>query len=322
MTNNESMAMNRKILLFTLFASMLALIGTVLFVRNDPTVFGHTTAKSADGKPSIVASFYPLEEFSRNVAGPDAEVTSVVSPGVEPHDYEPTPRDILRIQKAGLFVMNGAGIDPWAEKLRPELEKNGVKVIVMSEHVNLLPLGSGTGVDPHFWLDPVIANQETAVLREALVGIDPVNAGAYRVNAERYGASLRMLDRKYVMTLQSCRKTEIITSHDALRYLGKRYGFTPLSITGLSPEEEPSPKRIAELATFAKKENMRYILFETLTSPKIAETLANEVGATALVFNPVEGLTQAERASGETYLSVMTDNLANLAKAMECSIQK
>ena len=275
------------------------------------------------GLLSIVATFYPLADFAREIGGDLVAVTIIVPAGVEPHEYEPTSRDILSAYQADIFLLNGAGVDAWAEKINPELEERGVAIVQMSDSMSLLlgtadEEGNMRRFDPHFWLDPIAAQKEASAIRDALIARDPVHKEEYVRNAGVFEQKLAALDREYAAGLASCRLDTIVASHAAFAYLAKRYGFEMLSTSGISPEEEPSPKHLAELATLVRERGIRYVFFETLVSPKIADTLARETGAQTLVFNPLEGLTEEERNSRENYLSVMRENLKNLRVALEC----
>jgi zinc transport system substrate-binding protein len=332
--------MEKKMLWFVGVAAVL--VGAVFLWngRGDAPEDGSVGEK----KLRVVATFYPLAEFSRMVGGDLVDVFSVVSPGVEPHDYEPTPRDIISIESADVFVMNGAEMDPWAEKLLPTLREKGVVVVNASEAVTLLAAEEHDkhheeghdehdghegeiheeehehGMhDPHFWLDPVFAESIVGSIRMALVGKDAAHADSYESNAADALSELEALNGEYRNGLSNCVRNEVITSHNAFAYLANRYGFSAHSISGLSPEAEPSAGRIAELVDLAKKEDMRYIFFETLVSPKVAETIAREIGAETLVFDPIEGLSDEDISAGKNYFSVMRENLANLMKALECA---
>jgi zinc transport system substrate-binding protein len=274
-------------------------------------------------KLSIVATFYPLQDFAESVVGDAASVKSIVPAGTEPHDYEPTPQDIVSIYQADVFLLNGGGIDAWAEKLLPELKRRGVTIVQMSEVVSVLPEADAEGreqesFDPHFWLDPIWAQKEVEAIRHALALRDPSHAETYAENAKRYIALLADLDSEYREGLRYCEFHTIVTSHQAFAYLAKRYGFETISISGISPEAEVSPRALAELAQTVRRLGLRYIFFETLASPKVAETLAQEAGAQTLVFNPLEGLTDEERQAGKGYLSIMRENLSNLRIALQC----
>ncbi|HMR01619.1 MAG TPA: zinc ABC transporter substrate-binding protein [Candidatus Gracilibacteria bacterium] len=275
---------------------------------------------------TITASFYPLGEMARKVAGDHAEVITITPAGSDPHEYEPSPKDIAAINESDLFIFNGAGQDPWAEKL--ELENT--TIIHMTENFSLLEGGDHDDeenhdedeeeheFDPHIWLDPTQAAKEAEIIAEKLMEVDPQNAAIYQANAEEYKQELMQLDAEYQQTLSACQKDSIITAHAAFGYMASRYGFNQIAIAGLSPEQEPSARKLAEIADLAEEEDIKYIFFETLTSPRISETLAQEVGAQTLLLDPVEGLTQEQMAAGENYVTVMRRNLKNLAIALEC----
>lgn len=305
---------------------------------------------------SVVATFYPIRELAAGVVGDMGEVSAVVPAGIEPHDYEPSIGDIKKIYDADLFLLNGAGMDAWAEKLMPDLESKGVPALRLADKVILLkseegseheheeegsehedehatesvePVGMGSMAedehehehgewDPHFWLDPISAKSLVYAISEALSQRFPEKRSQFEMNAEQTVQKLEALDIEYRTGLAACSKKEVVTSHDAFRYLAHRYGFATHALAGISPEEEPSPKRLAELAAEVKEEGIKYIFFETLVSPKMAETLARETGAETLVFNPIEGVTAEESATGVDYWSLMHDNLSALRKALEC----
>jgi len=174
------------------------------------------------------------------------------------------------------------------------------------------------GVDPHVWLDPVIFRQEVEIIRDTLIEIDPQNAPAYLANATYLIDSLNELDQRFREGLRSCVKHDVVVSHDAFGYLAREYGFSIIPISGISPDEEPSPKDLARITDLVRAKGLQYIFFETTVSPKLSETIAREVGATTLVLNPLESLTPHEIQSGEQYHSVMGKNLTNLRRALIC----
>lgn len=207
-------------------------------------------------KLSIVASFYPFQNFAESVGGEYVSVRSIVPAGVEPHEYEPTSQDIVRAYEADIFLLNGAGMDPWAEKIRPELQKRGVAVVQMSEIV------SKDSLEPHFWLDPVRVRGEIEAIRESLILRDPAHAAVYTENAARYMASLEGLDKAYQEGLKECAFDTIVTSHDAFGYLAQRYGFKTIAVLGISPEAEPSPRALADIAATVQALGLRYIFLK------------------------------------------------------------
>lgn len=279
---------------------------------------------SSNKSLSISASFYPLAEVARNVAGNYAQVTSITPTGTEPHDFEPTPSDITTINQSTIFLYNGSGLDPWADDIAPDLALSSVRVVKMSDVVSLIaPPSNATDeesfpTDPHFWLDPTIMQQLTDTVGAVLVQADPQHAQVYRTNATTYKNKLTQLDAEMSTGLQSCTTREFFTSHAAFGYLAARYNLVQVPITGVSPEVEPSSEQLARLTDEVRAKKVRYIFFETLVSPKLAQTLAQEVGAQTLVLDPLEGISAEQQQDGQNYLTLMRTNLANLRTALDC----
>jgi zinc transport system substrate-binding protein len=172
--------------------------------------------------------------------------------------------------------------------------------------------------DPHFWLDPVLAQKIVTNIRDGLAKADPSNKDYYARNASAYNAKLAQLDTDYRQGLANCSIHTVISSHDAFSYLGRRYGLTIASIAGLSPDEEPSAGKLAELSRLVRDQGITYVFFESLVSPRLADTIAAETNAKTLVFDPVEGLSNEDQKQGKNYLSVQRENLANLRTALAC----
>lgn len=271
-----------------------------------------------DNRLQIVASFYPVAEFARVVGGNLVDVKTITHSGIEPHEYEPTAQQIKTVYGSDVFLFNGGGIDVWAERLAPQLPKS-VRVVELSSIVEKIIIDQKTGTfDPHIWLDPIFAAKEVVFIEQILATIDPKHSEQYQKNAQAYIKQLSVLDSTYKIGLSQCKNRTIITAHATLAYLAKRYSFEVLTISGLSPEAEPSAGRFAEIATVAKEKGINAIYFETLASPKLSETLAREIGAVTLVFDPLEGLSAVDQQNGKNYLSVMQNNLKNLKIGMVC----
>ncbi len=287
---------------------------------------------------SVAATFYPLAHFAQMVGGADVHVTQITPGGVEPHDFEPSPQDLAAVERSKVFLLQGNGFDAWAERLLQDLQANGVHTLTVTDHFSLLPAqqegagaaassqaGSGSGTvtgnamgDPHLWLDPGNAQRIVEMIRDTLSDVDPAHAEDYRRNTVAYLKDLRRLDAAYTSGLKSCREHEIVTSHNAFSYLGKRYGFTIRSIAGLSPEDEPSPRRMADIVQEAKTHGIKVIFFETLVPAKLSQAIAGEIGARTAVLTPIEGLTEDEQNAGKTYVSLMMENLEQLRSALQC----
>jgi zinc transport system substrate-binding protein len=323
--------MMRRLFAVTMLAALLVGCNQTPAPADKPAA--ESPAPKPPEKPLVVASFYPLYDFSRQVSGDRAEVVSLVPPGVESHDWEPAPQDVARVGRAKLFVYHGAGFDPWAERLLENLTGTGPVVVRATEGLPLLRVdlpGHGHDhekaagrtdrheFDPHVWLDPVLAQSQVELIRTGFLKADPAHASAYDGNARAFTDKLGELHRAFEQGLKPCARREIVVSHAAFTYLAKRYRLSQVPVMGLAPDSEPSPAELAKIVRFTRRHRVKYIFFETLVSSKLAETLARETGAGTLVLNPIEGLTPDEVAAGKTYLVLMRENLANLRTALEC----
>jgi zinc transport system substrate-binding protein len=288
------------------------------------------TRASADSRPTIVTGFYPLYEAASRVGGDQFQVVNLTPAGAEPHDLELTPDEVQRTLTAKLVLYIGNGFQPALEDTVKQRGQGGGSSIDVIEGMNLAappPVEGGDGAadegenlsfDPHVWLDPVLMKDIVTRTEKALAGIDPAHAGTYARNAQGYRAELDALDADYRAKLAGCRRKVIVTSHAAFGYLSKRYGLEQQAISGVSPESEPSPKRLQELAALVRDKGVTTIFGETLVSPRTADALAREAGVTTAVLDPIEGLTPDEVKAGKSYVSVMRDNLAALGTALGC----
>jgi zinc transport system substrate-binding protein len=272
---------------------------------------GGTTTKTKDAKLQVAASFYPMGEFARQVGGQYVEVTTLIPDGVEPHEWEPTAQDLTRIKKAGLFIYNG-GVEPWATKAITAIGQDKVQALEAGH--GLMTVHNRP--DPHIWLSPRQAQKEVNAIRDALAQADPAHKEAYADNAAAYNAKLQKLDRQLANLAGTAKRKEFVTTHAAFGHLAADYGLKQLSILGISPEAEPSPAELTQLVNLVQEKDIKYVFFETLVSPKVAQTLAAETKARTLVLNPLEGLTKEERAAGADYVSLMEQNIKNLQLAL------
>ncbi len=269
----------------------------------------------------VVASFYPLAEAAQVVGGDLVSVDDLTPPGVEPHDLELAPDDLERLVTADVVVYIGDGFQPAVQDGVDQA--SGTVVDALDAVGPLLPPpdeASGELVsDPHVWLDPKRYSKIVGAVAEALADADPQDAATFRANAQAYRAELDELSHEYATGLQSCDSRTIVTNHAAFGYLAEGYGLEQVAISGLAPEAEVDPARLAELRTLVRDEGITTIFTEELAPPEVAQTLAEEAGVTTAVLNPLEGLTPEELAAGQDYLSVMRDNLRTLRGALGCA---
>jgi zinc transport system substrate-binding protein len=290
-------------------------------------------AGAAPDKLDVVAAFYPLQFVAEKVGGDAVTVTNLAKPGAEPHDLELNADQVAQIVDAKVVVYL-KGFQPAVDEAVQQ--QGGDRAFDVSTAVPLLdasdaghshegeePGGEGheeepaTGqTDPHVWLDPTRLATIGEKVAERLGKADPDHAVDYTSRAAAFRADLDALDKEYAAGLKTCQRREIVTSHSAFGYLADRYDLEQIGITGLTPEDEPSPQRLAEVATEAREHKATTIFFETLVSPKVAETIASEVGAKTAVLDPIEGL---QPGSSDDYFSVMRKNLAALEPALGCT---
>ena len=289
-------------------------------------------AKKDEGKLKVTASFYPMYDFAKKIGGDKVEVKNMLSANTEPHDWEPTPKDLVAIGDSDVFVYNGAGMESWIDKVTQSAKNDKLQVVEASKGIKLLK-GEDEhddsdkdhhdkdehehgAYDPHVWLAPENAKIEMKNIKDAFVKADPKNKDYYEKNFEENAKKLDELNDKYKTELAKTKKKDIIVAHQAFGYICQAYGLSQVPIEGLSPDSEPDAARMAEIADFAKKNDVKYIFFEELVSPKVAKTIAKEVGAKAEVLNPIEGLTEEQLKSGQDYFSIMNQNLETLLKAL------
>jgi zinc transport system substrate-binding protein len=286
---------------------------------------GDDDSASGGGRVGVVANFFPVAEAAEQVGGKLVDVTNLTPAGTEPHDLELTPDQVADVEDADVVLYMGKGFQPAVAEVAQRqdgavdlakavpLEEGASKAIAAQEG------GSGPDVDPHFWLDPQLMAKAVDRIEQALAKASPGHASTFRANAAAYEAKLTALDKEFSTGLGSCKRDEIVTSHAAFFYLAKRYGLTQLPITGVSPESEPDPARLADLADRVEKDGITTVFYEELVPRDIADTLAREAHVDTAVLSPLEGLSKHEVDKGADYLSVMRDNLAALRKALGCS---
>ena len=293
---------------------------------------GQAATAQENERIGVTAGFYPLQFVSEAVGGDRVEVTNLTTPGAEPHDLELAPRDVAELSEAELVVYlsgfqpavddavgsqsveafdvaDAADLSLTAAPLEDEEAEGG--------HTDDEPAEGEETTDPHFWLDPLRLAAVGDAVADRLADIDPDGAQEYAANAEKLRSRLEELDAEMSETLGSCERTALVTSHNAFGYLADRYGFEQVGISGLSPDDEPSPAKLAELADFVRDNGVTTIYHETLVSPDTARTLAEETGAQTATLDPIEGIT--EESAGDDYVEVMRANLETLVQGQSCA---
>ncbi|MFY1067374.1 metal ABC transporter solute-binding protein, Zn/Mn family [Enterococcus sp. AD013-P3] len=308
---------------------------------------GKTTSSSnpatGDEKIKVVATFYPMYDFAKEVVGDEGEVSLLIPAGTEPHDYEPSAKDMAAISDADVLVYNLDEFETWMDNVKDNLNKDKTLVIEAGDEIDLLAAsGDGhdheeeedhdheaeeshdhedehdhDGKDPHVWTDPVMAIKEVQEIAKELGEKYPEKKATFDQNAAAYVAKLEKLDADYQAAFKDAKNKTLLVQHAAFGYLAHQYGLTQESIAGISPDQEPTPARLAELKHFVEDHGVSVIYFEENANSKVAETLSNETGVKLSVLNPLESLTNEQMKAGENYLSVMEDNLKALKESIK-----
>jgi zinc transport system substrate-binding protein len=281
----------------------------------------------------VVVSLFPLQEFARAVGGEKVQVILLLPPGAEAHSWEPKPSDVVKISRADVFIYIGPSMEPWVHKVLKAAQGKELRVLEASRGLSLLKAEEGEQgnaihshghfgpekMDPHVWLDfsldLKIVDEIAAVFSEK----DPAHAVFYRNNAETYKEKLKNLDQKYQSSLAQCRHRQIMLSgHAAFAYLAKRYALQQIALSGISPDAEPTPQKMAEVINTTRKNGIKFIYSEELVHPKLSQALAKEAGVGILVLNPGHNLTPQQVKQKVTFLELMEQNLKNLRRGLEC----
>ncbi|MGW6915681.1 metal ABC transporter substrate-binding protein [Kitasatospora sp. NPDC054939] len=302
--------------------SSIALAATTLSAALLLTACGGDSSAKGAGKLDVVASFYPMEYLAAQIGGEHVKVTGLTAAGVEPHDLELTAKQIGTVRKADAVVYL-KGLQPNVDKAVAQSEaKHRVDATAAGpleqHHEEGHAEGDGhdhdgSAGDPHLWLDPTRYAQVAKSVGEEFAKADPAHAADYRKNTEELVGRLTALDKEFQDGLKGAKTKTFITSHAAFGYLAERYGLTQVAINGIDPESEPTPARLADVQKAARDNGATTVFFETLASPKLAETVAKDLGLKTAVLDPLEGVKDPAK---DTYLTVMKQNLTNLQAAL------
>ena len=272
--------------------------------------------KTNESKLQVISSFYPLHEFSQNVGKEKVDAKLLVPVGIEPHDWEPTIKDVQKMQKSDLIIINGIGFENWVDKLYEMNYQGGVVdtsigiIKNMNEESSIHKESHDESGDPHIWLNPVFAKIQVRNIADAFSDLDPENRQYFQENAANYINELDLLDSKIRNELSGCNH-DFIAFHDAFSYFADEYGLTQHTvISSYEPHAEPTAKTLENVINKAKQLNLKIIFIEETADPKTSQVIANEIGGKILVLSPLE-------ISGDgTYISKMTENLNHLKEAL------
>ena len=314
----------------------LLLLGTVLLPVLLTACGGQEKKEaSSNEKIQVMTTFYPMYEFTKQVVGDKGDVELLIPAGTEPHDFEPSAKDLAKISDSDVFVYNSPELETWTDNLTDTIDTKQTEIIQASKDIKLMEgtehdheeahdhdtqeheeHGHSHELDPHVWLDPALAIKEVETIRDQLSKKYPDDKAAFEKNAASYIDELKKLDEEFQTAFKDAKNKTFVTQHAAFGYLANQYGLTQEAIAGISPDQEPSPSRLSELKHYVDDNQVKVIYFEENASSKVAETLSKETGVKLEVLNPLESLTDKQIKDGEDYLSVMRENLTALKESI------
>lgn len=282
-----------------------------------------STQKSVSNKLKVTVSTFALYDLVQHIGGDKVDVKMVIPFGVEVHSFEPTPKNIIEIQKSKLFFYSGASLEPWVKKL-PQSEN----MVNMSQYVDLISIDEEDHenkeahhhghFDPHYWLDISNMKSLSNKVMELLSSKDPANSAYYRLQAKRYLETLEQIEKAYSEGLKECQIHEVILHHNILGYVSQKYGFQVASLSGLSPDALVDAKTMAQLSKDIRKKGINVLFFEAFSSDRLMKNLAKENGITVNYLEPLANITANQAQSQMSYSDGMLSNLKKLSDAMKC----
>ncbi len=306
-------------------AVVFLLVTTIVFAAY--AALAHVSGPVSTGPSSttptlqVLATFFPLQDWAQNVGGGKVSVSLLVPVTQDVHDFQPTPAAIEALATANVFIMNGAGLEPWAQQAIAAADNPKLIVVDCSQNITLIAVppqfqvGNRT-IDPHIWLDPVDAMQMVENILQGLIKADPADAAYFTSNANAYIGKLQVLNGEFEALANSNLATrEFVTFHTAFGYLAMQYNLTQVPVFGPF-EEEPTAADIENVVNVVNRDHLLYVGYESLENPAIPEAIASQTNATLVPMDPIEGLTPQEQAEGQTYLTLMAQTLLVLTLAL------
>lgn len=269
-----------------------------------------SAGKTEDGKLKVTVSMYPLKEYTEAIAKDKVEVTCMVPDNVEPHDYDPKSKDLVALTKSDIFVYNGLGMETWLDKVNEITEDSKMIKVDSSNGVEVRK--EDNAVDPHIWLSLKNAEIQSENIKNALIEADSENKDYYEENYEKFKNELESLYNEYKPKFDGLQQKNFITGHAAFGYLCRDFDLTQRSVENLFGEGEPTPGQLKDLVDFCKENNIKIIFSESLASPKVSETLANEVGAEVVPIYTLE-----TKEDDKDYIEAMRYDLDQIYKALQ-----
>lgn len=296
------------------FLVSIIVVGTVvgLYLANNPV--------PSSSKLTVIATFYPLYDFAQNVGGDKVDVSILVPETVDVHDFEPTPSSIAAVASANVLIYNGAGLEPWIQEIISASGNTNLITVDTSQDIQLLPVSpqfqsNGATVDPHIWLDPILAKEQVNNILQGLIQADPADSQYFTENAQTYQNKLDDLNTQAINATRETATRYFVTFHESFSYFANRYNITQIPIAGPF-QEEPTPSDIQNVINAINQYRLLYVGYESLENPAISQSISSQTNATLIEMNPIEGLTAEQKAAGDNYITLMQQVINNIHLAL------
>lgn len=318
-----------------LWGTVLVVFSLAIVFLIKPTVRQEPNSQS--GKLTVVTTLFPLYDMAKSIGGDNAEVSQLLPPGVEAHSFEPKPSDIIKINEADIFIYTGEFMEPWVDDILKSVTNKNLIIVDASKDTKMIEGIShhheeedidahdeeedehDSSMDPHIWLDFDNAKTMVENIEQAFIAKDSDHEHLYEQRTTDYNQTLSEIDKTYRTTLSNCKSTRIVYGgHYAFGYMAHRYDLNYSAAQGVSPDAEPTASDLASLIDQINTEKITHIFYEELTSPKIAETIAQETKADMLLLNAGHNLTKDQFESGTSFFDILNSNLNNLKTGLEC----
>ena len=295
-----------------LVVAIVAVAGVTLALTHPP--------HPASSQVTVLATFYPVYDFARNVGGDRVNVSLLVPMTVDVHAFEPSPSSVAAVANARVLLYSGAGLEPWIPAIVSAADNPGLIEVDSSHGVSLLPVAAqyqqnGRTVDPHIWLDPVLAKQQVENILNGLIQADPADAAYFTANADNYTAKLDLLNSEAINLSAHAVTRDFVTFHEAFGYFAQQYNLTQIPIAGPF-EEDPTPTDIQNVIDAIHAHRLCYVGYESLENPAIAQGIASQTNATLILMDPIEGLSPTDQSLGATYLTKMQADFDSFSLAL------
>ncbi|MFD2624048.1 metal ABC transporter solute-binding protein, Zn/Mn family [Salibacterium salarium] len=280
----------------------------------------------------IYTTLFAWKDFAEKIGAEEVEVENIIPAGADPHSFEPTSQTMIDIAESDLFILNGAGMEGFAEAVERTLEEEGVSSLEVTNGINLIGFHEEHNhshdhdeehdhdhgdVDPHVWLDPVKSMEAVDNIKDKLIELRPEQEEYFEENAEELHNELSELDETFAEMADTAENKQFVVSHAAYGYWEERYGLEQISVSGLSPSDEPSQKELESIIETVEEANIGHIMFEQNVASKVTEVIQDEVGAEALELHNLSVRTKEERENKEDYFQLMRQNIDNLETAFK-----